>query len=523
MRDGDHVCTPATVELQRLLTLGQDNLELDRAQRNDLAAVSRASCCTRLEPIVIRTLVLTFALLTAASACGDPAEEAAENPTGNSAPDPAEERDEGPTGQPAPTSPTEAELYWGQWRGPHATGVAPYADPPVSWSEDQNIRWKVEIPGLGHSSPVVWGDGLFITTAIPYGDPVDAVPDNMPGTHDNAVLDRHHEFVVMALARENGSTLWRRTVRRELPKAVRHITGTFASASPTTDGEHLFAFFGSAGLYAFDLDGEPLWQKDFGDMAAKHGHGEGATPVLHGDTLVVNWDHEEQSFIVALDKNTGEELWRKPRNEVTSWSSPIVVEHAGRHQVIVPGTSLVRAYDLETGEVIWECGGMSHNIVASPVSADGMVFLGSSYQKAAMLAIRLEGATGDIGRTDNLVWMRRAGTPYVPSPLLYGGWLYFMNHYQGFLVRARAATGEEPVGPFRLGGIRDVYSSPVGAAGRVYITGREGATIILDHSKAPPEFIGLNRLDDSFSASMAIVGSEIYLRGERYLYCIAQE
>ena len=470
----------------------------------------------RLEHIVIRTptlsttVLITLALLAATSAC-----QRAEDPSEDTAKDTASDTTNN-------TVQREAELYWGQWRGPFATGVAPHADPPVTWSEDKNIRWKVEIPGLGHSSPIVWGDKVFITTAIPYGDQVTPVPDNMPGAHDNAPLTLHQEFVVIALSRDNGRTLWRRTVRKELPRAVRHNTGTFASASPTTDGEHLFVFFGSAGLYALDLDGELLWDLDFGDMAAKHGHGEGSSPVLYRDTLVVNWDHEEQSFVVALDKNTGKERWRKQRNEVTSWSSPIVVEHRGRHQVIVPGTWRVRSYDLETGDVIWECGGLSNNIVATPVSANGMVFLGSSYEKRAMLAIRLEGAKGDIGQTENLVWMRRASTPYVPSPLLYGDWLYFMNHYQGFLVRVRAATGEEPLGPFRLGGIYDVYSSPVGAAGRIYITGREGATLVIDHSKAPPEMLTLNRLEDSFSASMAVVDGEIYLRGERYMYCIAR-
>ncbi len=417
----------------------------------------------------------------------------------------------------------EAERFWGQWRGPMATGVAPHADPPVEWGEEKNLRWKVEVPGLGHSSPVVWGDRVFITTAIPYGQAVPPVPDDLPGAHDNAPLTRHQEFAVLALARSDGRVLWKRSLRKELPHAGGHATGTFASASPTTDGEHLFAYFGSRGLYALDLDGELLWEKDLGDMTSKHGHGEGSSPVLHGDTLVVNWDHEDQSFVVALDKRTGEERWRTGRNEVTSWSSPIVVEVGGKHQVIVAGTDRVRGYDLATGEVIWECGGLSHNIVASPVAADGMVFLGSSYEKRAMLAIKLEGAEGDISGTENLVWMRRRSTPYVPSPLLYGEWLYFMNHYQGFLVRVRAQTGEEPVGPFRLGGMYDVYASPVGAAGRIYITGREGATLVIDHSVEPPKFLALNRLGDSFSASAAVVDGEIYLRGERYMYCIARQ
>lgn len=412
--------------------------------------------------------------------------------------------------------------HWSQWRGPLATGVAPHADPPVEWSEKKNVRWKVPLPGRGHSTPIVWGDRLFVTTAVPFGEAFAPRNDTAPGAHDNTPVTHRHRFVVLAVNRLDGRIRWQRVVHEEIPHEGVHYTGTYASNSPVTDGEHVFAFFGSRGLYALDLEGELRWKKDLGNMQTKHGHGEGSSPVLHGDALIVNWDHEGQSFLVALDKRTGEERWKVARHEVTSWATPIVVEHDGQWQLIVSGTRHVRGYDLATGKVIWECGGLSHNIVASPVAGGGMVFAGSSYEKKALIAIRLDGARGDITRSDRVVWTRRQRTPYVPSPLLYGDSLYYLRHYQGILSRVEAKTGIEHFGPFRLGDIYDVYASPVAAAGRVYITDRHGMTVVISHDDRNPRILARNRLDDSFSASAALVERDLFLRGERYLYCLAE-
>ena len=417
---------------------------------------------------------------------------------------------------------TDAKHNWHQWRGPLGTGVAPYADPPVEWSEGENIRWKVELPGSGHSSPIVWGDSVFVTAAVPHGDALNPRYSDASGAHDNLPVTHHYKFVVLAVNRRSGTINWQQTVSDELPHEMGHFTASLASNSPVTDGVHLYAFFGSRGLYCFDLNGEVQWEKDLGQMQTKHGHGEGSSPVLHGDTLVVNWDHEGESFVTAFDKSTGKQRWEVAREEVTSWATPIVVEHAGKAQVIISGTDRVRGYDLATGAVIWECGGLSANIVASPVAADGIVYAGSSYDKRALLAIRLEGARGDITGTDCVLWRRRRGTPYVPSPLLYGDSLYFLRHYQGILSRVNTKTGEDRGGPFRLGGLRDIYASPVGAANRIYITDRNGTTLVISHD-GTPRVLAQNRLDDSFSASAAIVDREMFLRGEKYLYCIAEE
>ena len=306
-----------------------------------------------------------------------------------------------------------------------------------------------------------------------------------------------------------------------LPIEGGHYTASLASASSVADAAHVFAFFGSHGLFCLTHNGDVVWEKNLGQMHTKHGHGEGASPALHGSTLVINWDHEDDSFIVALDKATGKEIWRKPRQEVTSWATPIIVDHAGKQQVIVCGTSRVRGYDLADGSVLWECGGLSANIVATPVYSDGIVIAGSSYEKRAMLAMRLAGSKDDITDTQQVIWSRRRGTPYVPSPLLYDGALYFHAHYQSVLTRLDAKTGEENPGPFRLPGIASVYASAVGAAGRVYVTDLEGATLVFSNEDKP-RILARNVLDDRFNASAAIAGNQLLLRGEKFLYCIGR-
>lgn len=419
--------------------------------------------------------------------------------------------------------PAEAQFNWPAWRGPFATGVAPHANPPVEWNDKKNIRWKTVLPGKGHSTPIVWGERIFLTTAIPFGEAVRPRLPERPGTHDNLPLTHQHEFAVLAVSRRDGRILWQKTVHKELPHEAGHVTGSLASASPVTDGELVFAFFGSRGLYCLDTAGNVLWQKQLGVMHSKHGHGEGSSPLLGGDTLIVNWDHEEGSFVAAFDKRTGKQRWKVARAEDTSWATPIVVDHGGKTQVIVSGTNRIRSYDLSSGAVIWECGGLSSNVVASPVSADGIVYAGSSYDTRALLAIRLDGARGDITGTSQVLWTRQRGTPYVPSPLLYGDSLYTLQHYQGIVSRLDIKSGRDQGGPFRLEAITSVYASPVGAANRVYVTSREGVTQVMSHGDKAPKMLAVNRLDDTISASAALAGKEIYLRGERYLYCIAED
>jgi outer membrane protein assembly factor BamB len=401
--------------------------------------------------------------------------------------------------------------------------VAPHAEPPLHWNarDSKNVRWKTPILGRGHSTPIVWGDRIFITSAVPIGDRLPPRYSTAPGTHDGIPVTNRHEFVVMALSRRDGKILWQQTVHKALPHEGGHYTASLASNSPATDGEHVYAFFGSYGLYCLDLDGEVQWKKFFGEMQTLHGHGEGTTPLLVDDTLVVNWDHEGRSFVVALDKRNGTERWKVDREEPTSWSSPIVVEHAGRRQIVISGTNRIRAYDVSTGDVLWECGGLSTNVVASPVSGGGLVFAGSSYDTKALLAIRLDGAKGDVTGTNHVVWSRFRGTPYVPSPLLYGDALYFLTHYQGILTRVHARTGDDNPGPTRLTGLGNIYASPVAAAGRIYITDLDGSTAVISHGDTP-KILAINRLDEPVSASAALAGRELFVRGEKFVYCIAE-
>lgn len=414
------------------------------------------------------------------------------------------------------------EHLWTQWRGPRATGVGPHANPPVHWSETNNVRWKTPIPGKGHSSPIVVHDRVYVTTAIPIGEARPPVYDNAPGTHDNAPVTHRHQFAVLALRRADGSVAWRRTLKEEFPHEGGHVTGSLASASPASDGRLIFVSFGSRGLYALQPDGEVLWRKDLGRMDTLHAHGEGSSPVVHEDALIVCWDHEGESALYRFDKDTGRQRWKVARDEKTSWSTPLLVQHDGQTQIVVSATKRVRAYDFATGRLVWECAGLSRNVVSSPVAGHGLVFAGNSYDWQAMLAIRLAGARGDITDTDRVAWKLNRLTPYVSSPLLYDDTLYFLRHNQNILSRLDPVTGQPRGEPLRLEGIRDfIFASPVGAANRLYVTGRDGATVVLRHDRENA-VLAVNRLDDSFSASPALAGSELYLRGEKSLYCLTE-
>jgi outer membrane protein assembly factor BamB len=411
----------------------------------------------------------------------------------------------------------DGDQYWPQWRGPSATGVSRFAKPPVEWSENKNIRWKKEIPGRGAGTPVIWGDLLFLSTAIPVGAS-DAEARAARGSNPGP-----HKYVVMALARKDGRVIWERVAREEAPHEGTHQEwGTWASPSIVTDGTHVIASFESRGIYAYDMQGTPVWQKDLGDKQMRSQFGEGSSPALHGNTLVVVWDHQGGSFITALDTRTGGERWRTPRDEIDSWATPLVVEHAGRAQVVTSGMKQVRSYDLETGKLIWYGAGTTMNPIPSPVAADGMVFLTAGFRGNNLKAVRLADAKDDITNTPALVWSLDRDTPYVPSPLLYDQILYILKSNNGILSAFDARTGKAHYQLTRLESAATVFASPVGAAGRVYIPSQQGTTVVIKHGPVF-ETIAENKLDDGFNASPALAGGEIYLRGNKFLYCIAEK
>jgi outer membrane protein assembly factor BamB len=411
----------------------------------------------------------------------------------------------------------DAGSYWPQWRGPDASGSAPEANPPIRWSESENVLWKKAIPGLGSGTPVVWGDSLYVTTAV--GQAAQQTRDDgRPGMREPSGTQR---FVVLALDAATGETIWEKTVREQPPIETTHPDGTWASASAVTDGEHLFAFFGSYGLYCLTLDGALVWEKDLGDMQTRNGFGEGSTPALYGDSLVVQWDEEGPSFAAAFDKNTGEERWRRDRDERTSWATPLVIDVGGRAQAITSATNLVRAYDLESGELVWQVEGMTVNAIPSPVHSGGRLFVTSGFRGNALLAIDLAKAKGDITGSEAVAWSLDRDTPYVPSPLLYEDTLYFVKSNSGIISAVHAGTGETRFGPERLD-VANVYASPIGAAGRVYVVGRDGDAAVLRHGDTL-EVLAVNRLDDGFDASPVAVGRTLYLRGRSHLYALQEE
>jgi outer membrane protein assembly factor BamB len=404
----------------------------------------------------------------------------------------------------------EAPQNWHRWRGPDATGVAPHGNPPTTWDGATNVKWKTPIEGRGSASPVIWGDKVFLLTAVDTGKP-DA---NGAGKHNV------HQFKVICLDRATGEPIWERVAHEAAPHERLHETNSPASGSPTTDGKFLYASFGSHGVYCYDLDGNLKWGVDLGDMQTRNEFGEGVSPTIHGDTLIVNWDQESDSKIFALDAATGETKWSQPRDEVTSWNTPIVVEGGGRTQVVVNGTTRSRGYDLKTGEVIWQCGGQMTNAIASPVALGNVVFCMTGFRGNAVFAIPLD-AVGDITDTDKIVWHSDKSGPYVPSPILYDDRLYFCKSSSNVISCLDAKTGEAKIDQERLPGLRDMYASPVGAAGKIYFTDRSGKTVVIKHADEL-EVLATNDLGEPVDASPAIVGNDIFIRGDKHLYCIGE-
>ena len=428
------------------------------------------------------------------------------------------------------SQPEGFEKNWHHWRGPHATGTAAAdANPPTTWSENENIRWKVAIPGTGHAAPIVWEDKIFIQTAIkidaPEMEEEKADNDNpfsgfLEERRGRGGSEGWFKFDLIAINRSNGDILWQKTLRKNAPHEGTHNDATFASNSPVTDGEYIYAYFGSRGLYCVDMMGNLKWEKDVGTMYKRNTFGEGSSPALYGDTLVIQQDHEGDSFITALDKRTGDVLWKTDRDERTTWSSPIIVEHNGKAQVITTGTNRIRSYDLATGELVWDGDGLTANSIPSPVAAGAYVYLMSGFRGSDLKAIHLAEATGDITDSEAIVWRHNRNTPYVPSPLLYKDTIYFLKSNNGILSALNIA-GVSLYGPERLQGVSNVYASIVGAADRIYIAGRNGTTNVIQYG-SQFKVLAENKLDDSFNASPAIAGSELYLRGVQHLYCIAE-
>jgi outer membrane protein assembly factor BamB len=366
---------------------------------------------------------------------------------------------------------------------------------------------------------VVYGDRVYLLTAVPVGITGDAQHAPRGALPQRGV----HQYKVLALDRKTGKTVWEHVSREEEPHEAAHgDNGSWASSSAITDGEHVIAYFESRGLYTYDMNGKLIWQTDFGDKKMRNQFGEGSTPALYKNTLIVVWDHLNQpSYVIALDKRTGKELWRVDHPEMDTWATPLVVEHNGRAQVIVNAMNRVRSFDLETGKIVWEGPGTTMNVIPSPVYGHGMVFIMSGFRGNNLKAIKLAEAKGDITGTGAIAWELDRDTPYVPSPLLYDNILYFLKTNNNLLSAYDAVSGKPHYQASRLPGIGEVFASPVGADGKVYITGRDGVSLVLKHGPTL-EVLAENRLDDGFDASPALVDGEMFMRGYKYLYAIGQ-
>ena len=406
---------------------------------------------------------------------------------------------------------------WPSWRGPQDNGMA-RGDAPLTWSETDHVKWKVAIPGRGHSSPVVWGDQIFVTTAVQIGSQTAPARSGRRSPHGDSGPQAEHRFVLLSIDKNTGDVLWERTAVTATPHEGYHRQyGSFASHSPVTDGEHVFAYFGSRGVYGYDLDGNLVWKQDLGQMSKFLQFGEGTPLVLHDDRLIIKWDHEGQSFVVALDKATGDELWRTVRDEMTSWSPPLVVEHQGRKQVVVAATQKVRSYDFGTGELIWETTGLGRNQIPAPVSQDGVVYVMSGFIAPNLMAIRL-GSEGDLTRSDAILWSNRQANSYTPSPVLFDDQLYVLTD-TGVLTNFDAATGDIHYRQ-RLPGPSNFKASPVGVNGRLYLASEEGRVHVVKMGREF-EVLATNRLDDAmFIATPAVVDGDIFLRSHDSLYSI---
>jgi outer membrane protein assembly factor BamB len=412
---------------------------------------------------------------------------------------------------------------WPSWRGPLSTGAAPRGDPPIKWNEKMNIQWKVAIPGKGSSTPAVWGDRVFVLTAVNTGKeaPAAELPKVDPKfVRKTKAPTTYYEFLVLCLHRKTGQVLWKKIATTQVPHEGIQPTHSYAASSPVTDGKYVYASFGSRGIYCYDVEGKLRWQRDLGRLTTRYSWGEAVTPALHGELLIVDWDQEEGSFLAALDTKTGETVWKVPRDEVTTWTTPLVVTYKNRTQIVVNGTKRARGYDLK-GKLLWECGGQTINAIPSAVAdpALGLVFCMSGYTGSAAFAIPLD-SSGDLTKTKKTAWHLQRGTPYVPSPLLVGGRLYFTQGNSPLLTCVEAKTGKVIFERERLNGLSSFYSSPVAAAGRIYLVDQAGTTMVLKQSDKL-EVLATNPLEDAIDASPAVVGTQLFLRGHKYLYCIA--
>lgn len=427
--------------------------------------------------------------------------------------------------------PKTSNANWPSFRGPHASGVADGQNLPLGFDTDtgENIRYKVPIPGLAHSSPIVFGDRLFLTTAISSKDDATFKP-GLYGSGEASADRSVHEWRVICLDKRTGKTLWQKTAVKAEPIDKRHVKATYANATPATDGKHVVAMFGSHGLHAFTVDGEALWHRDLGrlDVGAydlpQYEWGSASSPIIYKNLVIVQCDSQKNSFIVALDIATGETVWRTERDELPSWGTPTIYPHPTRPELITNGSNFIRGYDPMTGKELWRLGGSSKITAPTPVFADGLIVVASGRAPERPLFAIRAGSVGDItlprGKTKSahIAWLQARRGPYMPTPLIYRGIVYVINNSGQFGAYDLKTSDEhyyERV-PQRSHGFS---ASPIAADGRVYLFGEDGRVFIV-RAGDTFELISTHTLGETVMATPALSEGTMYIRGAGHLFAI---
>ena len=416
-------------------------------------------------------------------------------------------------------------MNWPQLRGPEARGIGENSNLPDRWSTNQNVAWKTEVPGRGWSSPIVWGDRVFVTTVTSEGEVEPAKKGLYFGGERKEIPKDEHHWLVLCYELKTGRELWRQEAHRGTPPSTLHVKNTYASATPVTDGERVYAWFGNVGLFCYDMEGHKLWSTNWPPVKTRYGWGSAASPVVHeGRVFLVN-DNDESSFAVALDAKSGRQLWRIDRDEKSNWATPYIWRNGPRTELITPGTKRIRSYDLD-GQLLWECGGMSTIVIPTPFAGSGLLYVCSGYvgdKTRPVFAIK-PGAAGDItlkpGETTNafIAWYQPAAGPYNPSPLLYGDYFYVLFDF-GFLSCHDALTGRQVYDKQRVRtGMTAFTASPWAANGKIFALSEDGDTFVF---QAGPEYklLHTNSLDEMCMATPAMAGDRLLIRTVTRLYC----
>ena len=424
-----------------------------------------------------------------------------------------------------------ASSNWAQWRGPDSQGVSYDKNLPTEWSDTKNVLWKAELPGKGFSQPIIWGNKIFLTADIE-GGPAPAThkaPKHMLGdkefTHpDWDSVDKLHTFKTLCLNRDTGKILWEQTSYSGTVYDYRHKRGNYAAPTAVTDGKYVIAYFGSEGVYCYDFNGKLIWKKNIGNIDT-FGMGVGASPVLYENLVIFVCDQSlavpKDSFMIALDKKTGNQVWRVDRPIQGSWFTPVITKTAGRTEMITSGNEFLISYDPATGKELWRTSGLKSHAIATPVIGHGLAVLSSGYPSKVVTAVRM-GGSGNLDGTDSIVWKYNKGTAYVPSPILYGDYVYLMND-QGALTCLDAKTGKVIYEGGRVPVNAKFYgASPVAFEDKILLTNDDGETFVI---KAGPkhEVLATNSIGEPCRTSIAIADGKLFIRGDKHLFCIGKK